>query len=57
MKKLYIIGIVVLVLLAAFYFFVIRPAPATAAILYVEAGTVEVDQGKGWQQGIDELEL
>jgi hypothetical protein len=39
------------------YFVFIAPKPATAAILYVERGSVEVDTGKGWQAGTDEMEL
>ncbi len=57
MKKLAITAIVILVVLTGIYFIFIAPKPATAAILYVESGSVEVDMGKGWQPGADEMEL
>ncbi len=56
MKKIVIAGIVVLVLVAIGYF-LLAPSAATAAILYVETGQVDVDTGKGWQAGTDEMEL
>ena len=57
MKKVAIAGIVILIIIAAAYFLFIAPKPATAAILYIEQGTVEVNTGKGWQPATDEMEL
>ncbi len=56
MKKLIIAIAVILVLLGIGYF-IIAPKSATAAILYVESGQVEVNTGSGWQTGTDEMEL
>ncbi len=56
MKKA-IIAIVIILLIAGTAYFLLAPKPATAAILYVESGQVEVNTGKGWQQGTDEMEL
>ena len=57
MKKLVIAAVVILIILGAVYFLAIAPKPATAAILYVERGQVEVNTGTGWQAGADEMEL
>ena len=57
MKKLAITGAVILLILIGIYFVFIAPKPATAAILYVERGSVEVNTGSGWQPGADEMEL
>ncbi len=56
MKKIIIAVIVILALLGIGYF-VLAPKAATAAILYVERGQVEVNTGTGWQTGSDEMEL
>src|SRR3990172_6864214 len=57
MKKLVIAAAVILIILGAVYFLAIAPKAATAAILYVERGQVEVNTGTGWQTGNDEMEL
>ncbi len=51
------IGVVVVILIAAGAFWLFSTPPVTAAILYVDEGTVEVDTGSGWTQGMDEMEL
>ena len=55
-KKLVIIGIVVL-LVGALLFWLFAAPSVAAAVLYIDEGTVEVDQGKGWVPGSDEMEL
>ncbi len=57
MKKLIVTAVVILIVLTGLYFVFIAPKPATAAILYVERGSVEVNAGAGWQAGTDEMEL
>lgn len=56
MKKLIIIAVIALLLVGTGYF-LLAPASATAAVLYVERGQVEVNSGNGWQTGTDEMEL
>ena len=51
---------VVLILIIAIIGFVVSSlfvSATTAAILYVESGTVQVDAGSGWQAAQDEMEL
>jgi len=51
---------VVLILIIAIIGFVVSTlfvSATTAAILYVESGTVQVDAGSGWQAAQDEMEL
>lgn len=57
MKKMLITIAVILVILGTAYFFLIAPKPATAAVLYIEEGNVQVDTGKGWLAATDEMEL
>lgn len=57
MNKIAIISIAVVLAIIAAMVILIMPPSATAAILYVESGTVEVDQGKGWQQATNEMQL
>ena len=38
-------------------YFILAPASATPAVLYIEEGTVEVNAGKGWVAGVNEMEL
>ncbi|HLF55029.1 MAG TPA: FecR family protein [Candidatus Nanoarchaeia archaeon] len=56
MKKLIIIAVIVLLIIGTGYF-LLAPVSATAAVLYVERGQVEVNSGSGWQIGTDEMEL
>jgi len=49
--------IILLLILAAGAYFLFAPTSASAAILYIESGNVEVNTGKGWIPGIDEMEL
>lgn len=56
MNKLAIFGIIALVIIGGVYF-LLSPPSATAALLYIEEGTVQVDTGNGWQQATDEMEL
>ncbi len=51
------IGITLIFLIVGAIFFLLAPAPATAAILYIDSGDVQVDTGKGWIAGTDEMEL
>jgi len=57
MKKLLIISSIILLIIVAIVFFVVAPKPATAAVLYIERGAVEVNEGDGWETAADELEL
>jgi len=57
MKKWPIAFGVVILLLVGGYFLVLAPAPATAAILYIDRGQVEINIGRGWLSGTDEMEL
>jgi hypothetical protein len=56
-KALSIIGVIAVVLVAVVTFWAYSVPAATTAILYIESGTVEVDQGSGWAAGSDEMEL
>jgi len=38
-------------------FWLFAAPPVSAAVLYIDEGTVDVDQGKGWMPGTDEMEL
>ncbi len=56
-KAVATIGVIVVILIAAGAFWLFSVPPATAAVLYVDEGTVEIDVGKGWVPGQDEMEL
>ncbi len=57
MKKLLIIlGVIVLILGIGAYF-LLAPAAADKAILYIESGDVQVNIGSGWQAASDEMNL
>jgi hypothetical protein len=51
------IGVIAVILVAAGAFWLLSVPPASAAVLYIDEGTVEVDLGQGWVQGSDEMEL
>lgn len=57
MKKGIIAILIALAAIGVGAFFLLAPKPATAALLYVDQGTVEVDQGGGWGAAEDESEL
>ena len=57
MKKLLIVLAVIVVLLLSGAYFLLRAPSVTAALLYIESGEVQVDVGKGWITGTDEMEL
>ncbi len=57
MRKALIVVSIVVILLAAGAWWLFSVPAAAAAVLYVDEGTVEVDVGKGWMQGADEMEL
>jgi hypothetical protein len=56
-KKIAIPCGILAVLLITIAFWAFWIPPATAAILYVEEGTVEADTGSGWVAATDEMEL
>jgi hypothetical protein len=51
------VGAVAAVLVIAAGIWLASSPKVSAAILYVDSGTVEVDVGKGWVAGTDEMEL
>ncbi len=55
MKWVPIIGVAVIILAIGAFF--LMPSSVSAAILYIESGTVEVNTGKGWVPATDEMEL
>jgi len=57
MKKYVIGALLVFALLGVGVWFVLAPASATPAVLYIESGIVEVNVGRGWVQGTNEMEL
>ena len=48
---------IVVILVAAGAFWLLYIPPVTAAILYIDEGSVEVDQGRGWITATDQMEL
>ncbi|RJQ19782.1 hypothetical protein C4580_05045 [Candidatus Woesearchaeota archaeon] len=56
MKKI-VIAIVIIALLALGAFFLLRPGPATPALLYLDGSDVSVNTGNGWVPATDEMEL
>jgi len=56
-KKALIITAIIIFIIVASGFFLLAPAPATAALLYVNAGQVDVNTGEGWSIASDEMEL
>jgi len=57
MKKSIIIVIAIILALIVTAVILIAPPSAATAILYIESGTVEVDQGKGWESATNEMNL
>ena len=51
-----ILGIII-VILAAGWFFMLKPSSIDPAVLYITEGVVEVDIGKGWVSATDEMIL
>jgi len=56
-KKGLIITLVIIAVLVLGGFFLLAPKPATAALLYIEQGNVEINTGDGWIRAADEMEL
>ena len=52
-----VVGGVLVVLVAIGAYWALSAPAVTAAVLYVDEGTVEVNTGSGWTQGSDEMEL
>jgi hypothetical protein len=57
MNKTLIITVAIILALIAGFAIMLAPPSAATAILYIESGTVEVDQGKGWQSATNEMKL
>lgn len=57
MKKGIIIALVIAGLLALGSIVLLAPKAPTAALLYIDQGTVEVNTGDGWTRAGDEMEL
>lgn len=57
-RKLWIgIGVAALIVLIAGLYWLFSAPSVSAAVLYVDNGTVAVDVGHGWERGEDEMEL